>query len=111
MTASDSGTKAAVQAALGNFYADGMTNSELMDLKRAHEAEGLKDEIALLRVRLKAAAHEHPENLELLLRGVGMLVRAVTAQYRLSPKARKDLAQNVEAVLKSLDEELVAGSW
>ena len=92
-----------------SLYGSALTNSELIDLERAYEMEGLEDEIALLRVRLKTALDEHPENLELLIRGVGMLVRAVTAQYRLSPKARKDLAENVEAVLKSLDAQLVDG--
>ncbi len=111
VTASDRSTNAAVEAALGCLYREAMNKSELIDLERAYAAEGLEDEIALLRVRLKAAAREHPEKLELLLRGVGMLVRAVTAQYRLSPKARKDMAENVEAVLKSLDEELGAGTW
>jgi hypothetical protein len=69
--------------------------------------EGLDAEIALLRVRLKAALADEKTDLRLLVLGVNTLVRAVAAQYRLSPKARKDLADNMSAVLNSLGDQLL----
>jgi hypothetical protein len=36
-----------------------------------------------------------------------MLVRAVSAQYRLSPKAKKDLADSLAAVFNSLGDHIL----
>ena len=64
--------------------------------------EGLDEEIALLRVKLSQALAQHPENTELLLKGVGMLVRAVATRYRLSPRAKENLAGAITEVLKEV---------
>jgi len=74
------------------FYHDGLSKAERVDLERAAEVENLDEEIAVLRVRLKTALKERPEDYALLVRGIGMLTRAVATQYRLSPRASKDLA-------------------
>ncbi len=89
------------------FYSDCVTEAERPLLEAALTLEGLEEEIALLRVRLRKAAKEHPEDLRLLTHGIQSLVRAVAAQYRLSPKARKDLANNLSAVLNSLGDQIL----
>ncbi len=89
------------------FYGGAMTEAERLELSAAYEIEGLEHEIAALRVRLKTAIGEHPEDLALMAQGVGMLVKAVSAQYRLSPKARKDLAASIAAVLDSVGDQLL----
>jgi len=94
-----------------NFYRHALTESERLDLPEAERMEGLADEITALRVRLKSALKERPQDLKLAAQGIEMLVKAVAAQYRLSPKAKRDLAQNIAAVLNSLGDQLLpAGS-
>ncbi|MEE8369352.1 MAG: hypothetical protein V3S00_01135 [Dehalococcoidia bacterium] len=78
-----------------------------MELGQAQKVDGLDDEIALLRVRLKRAVDERPEDLQLLVRGMDLLVKAVATRYRLSPKARADLADNLAATLNSLGDQLL----
>ncbi len=90
-----------------NFYRLALSQAEQLELSRAEGVEGLDDEIALLRVRLKMAIQERPEDLDLLVKGIGLLVRAVATRYRLSPKARGDLADNIAATLNSLSEQMV----
>ena len=90
-----------------NFYRQSLTEAEQIELDEAQESEGLEDEIAVLRVRLKSAIEERPEDLKLLVQGIGLLVKAVAAQYRLSPKARKDLADSFAAALNSLGDQLL----
>jgi hypothetical protein len=90
-----------------DFYRRALTEAEQLELDDARELEGLEEEIAVLRVRLQTALQEKPEDLGLLTKGVEALVKAVGAQYRLSPKARKDLADNVAAVLNSLGDQLL----
>jgi hypothetical protein len=96
-----------VRAAARNFYCQALDQAERQDLERAQEIEGLDDEIALMRVRLKRAVEERPEDVQLLVKGLDILVRVVGARYRLSPKSRKDLAENLAATLNSLGDQLL----
>lgn len=84
------------------FYASALSEAERLLLSEALEVEGLDEEIALLRVRLMKALEEHPENMQLLLKGVELLVKAVAARYRLSKKVEQDLYQNVLGVLRGI---------
>ena len=90
-----------------NFYGHGAALADRLELARAHEVEGLDHEIAMLRVRLKKAIKKHPENLALATRGVNALVRAVVAQYRLSPRAKKELSDAFAALLNGFADQLV----
>ena len=90
-----------------NFYGQALDQAERLDLEQAQEIEGLDDEIALMRVRLKREVEQHPEDVQLLVKGLEILVRAVGARYRLSPKSRKDLAENLAAALNSLGDQLL----
>ena len=84
-----------------------MSRAERVRLSRARQLQGLDEEIALLRVRLGSLVEEQPENVELLIKGIGMLVRAVSAKYRLSPRSEKDLYQSLLGVLQGVGSILV----
>ena len=88
------------------FYEEVLNEAERLELERARELEGLDDEIALLRLRLRKALAEHPEDMQLMLKGVDMLVKAVSARYRLSKEARGDLADSLVGVLKGIGGQL-----
>jgi len=92
-----------------NFYAGhSLTEAERVELRKAAEVENLGDEIALLRVRLKKAMETAPDtDLALMVRGMDTLVKAVAAQYRLSPRAKKDLSDNFAAVFNSLGDHIL----
>ena len=81
------------------FYRSALSESEKEALPVADEVEGLKQEIAVLRVRLRRALEEHPENMTLMLKGVELLVKALGASYRLSKDAKADLSASVKSVL------------
>jgi hypothetical protein len=93
------------------FYATALTKAERMRLPKAHEVEGVDEEIALLRVRLFQHAKDHPEQLELLLKGVTLLVRAVATKYRLSPKAKKDLTASIEGIINGIGRGMGLGEF
>jgi len=90
-----------------NFYNDALSASEQMLLGAAASVEGLADEVAALRARLATALAEHPEDLKLALYGMNTLLRMVVAQYRLSPRASKELAANLSLVLNNFADQLV----
>ncbi|HEY7269687.1 MAG TPA: hypothetical protein VH951_07660 [Dehalococcoidia bacterium] len=66
-----------------SFYEEALSEAERADLPRAHAVEGIDEEIAALRLRLKTALLDRPSNFDLMLKGVGLLVRAVVAKYGL----------------------------
>ena len=80
------------------FYAAVVSQA---DLEAARQVEGLEEEIAVLRVQLRQAVREHPKDIKLMSQGLGMLVKAVAAQYRLSPRAKRDLTENLAGILNS----------
>ena len=89
-----------------SFYEEALTEGEQALMSEALDIEGLDGEIALLRVKLQQALVEHPENMEMLIKGVGLLVRAVATQYRLSPKAKEQLTDSIVGVLEGIGESL-----
>ncbi len=84
------------------FYGRALSEAERVLLPQAAEVQGLEQEIALLRVKLATVVQEHPQNLPLMLRGVELLVRAVSAEYRLSRKSQDNLAAAIDGVLKEI---------
>ena len=87
-----------------DFYASAVSEAERLRLDEAQELQGLDSEIALLRTRLLRLAQEQPEDTALLFRGLELLVKAVVAKYRLSPKSTEDLSTAIDEVLKSVGE-------
>ncbi len=87
------------------FYGAALTKAERAQLPAAYEIEGLAHEIATLRVKLNTAIGEYPADLKLISAGVDMLVKAVAAEYRLSPRSKKDLAESMAAVLNGLGDQ------
>ncbi|MEE9324178.1 MAG: hypothetical protein V3U90_01295 [Dehalococcoidia bacterium] len=88
------------------FYSTILSEAERVLLSQAQEAEGLDEEIALLRLRLKNHLEEHPDDLSLLLRGMETLVKMVGANYRLSKKSRDDLSEAIHGVLTGVGDAL-----
>ena len=93
-----------------DFYEEALSKAERVRLSRARQIQGLDEEIALLRLRLSRLTEEQPENLELLIKGIGMLVRAVSAKYKLSHKAEEDLYQSLLGVLQGVGSVLLPES-
>jgi hypothetical protein len=89
------------------FYDDALTESEREKLADAAQLEALADEIAALRVRLFETLKNHPEDLKLALYGMNTLMRMVVAQYRLSPRASKHLADHMTALLNDLGDQIL----
>ena len=66
------------------FYAQALTEAERAELPAALRVEGVDEEIAALRLRLRTAMGGDPEMLALVVRGMDVLRRLVVAQYGLS---------------------------
>ncbi len=85
-----------------DFYGSALDAAGRIELAAASEIEGLDKEIAVLRMKLREVLSEHPEDLQLMLRGVGLLVRAVSARYRLSKQAEENLADSIAGLVRGV---------
>jgi hypothetical protein len=88
--------------AVDRFYQAALTEAERECWPVARQIEGLEQEIALLRLRLRRAIEERPEDLPLMFRGIDLLARVVSARYRLSKGSRQDLNDSLRLVLESV---------
>ena len=79
-----------------NLYQGVIEESDAAVLAAAQEAEGLTDEVAVVRALLLRHLAGHPENLELTIKGMHLLVRMVTAQAHLSGEDAARLQERTE---------------
>lgn len=68
----------------------------------AVEVEGLDEEIALMRVKLKAVLRHDPENTPLIMEAVNTLSRMVRTRYNITRADKKGLKEAVANVLKDI---------
>jgi hypothetical protein len=87
------------------FYAAVLSAAEAMDLSAALKLEGIDQEIATLRLRLRKLLMEHPEEMLLMLRAMDTLARMVTSKYRL-PTAQEELREVMAAVSAGIHEDV-----
>ncbi len=85
-----------------NFYSQALNKAERVQLQKADGIAGFDDEIAMLRVKLYSALENHQENVPLMLRGIDLLVKAVSARYRLSKKAEEDLSDSLAGLIRGV---------
>jgi hypothetical protein len=90
------------QPTAAGFYRSALSEAERLALPEAADMGGLDDEIAVLRVKLRTAIEEKPEDVKLMFKGLELLVKALVARYRLSQQAEGELSEKVEAVLRDL---------
>jgi hypothetical protein len=87
------------------FYASAIDESEA--LIEAAEIEGVDEEIAILRVRLKKRLDDASSDLDLILRCARLIVVAVAARYRMSPRRADELATHLAATISGISEQIL----
>ncbi len=86
-----------------NFFA---SVSDPKALAEAALVEGVDDELAELRVRLRELIGERPEEFELILKGMALIVRAVGVRYRMSAQSKDELGSAMAAVVAGVGVQL-----
>jgi len=85
-----------------DFYGSALDAAERIELEAAEEIQGLDKEIAVLRMKLRGVLSERPDDLPLMLRGIELLVKAVSARYRLSKEAEENLSESLAGVVRGV---------
>jgi hypothetical protein len=84
------------------FYSRVLDEAERLDFEQATDVEGLDEEIALLRVKIKSLLAHDPENIKLIMQATNTLVRLVRTRYSISQDDKKGLKEAIVNVLKDV---------
>jgi len=84
------------------FYSKVLDEAEQLDFELATSVEGIDDEIALLRVKIKSLLAHDPENIKLIMQATNTLARLVRTRYNISKEDKKGLKEAIANVLRDI---------
>ncbi len=84
------------------FYSKVLDEAEQLDLELAQGVEGIDDEIALLRVKIKSILESDPENIKLIMEATNTLARLIRTKYNITRDQKKGLKEAIGNVLKDI---------
>lgn len=84
------------------FYSKVLDETERLDFELATGVEGIDDEIALLRVKIKSLLERDPENVKLIMQATNTLAKLVRTRYNISKEDRKGLKEAIGNVLRDV---------
>ena len=84
------------------FYSKVLDEAEQLDLELATGVEGIDDEIALLRVKIKSTLENDPENIRLIMEATNTLARLIRTRYNITKEQKKGLKEAIGNVLEDI---------
>lgn len=84
------------------FYSMVLDEEEQLDFEQATCVEGLDDEIAMLRVRIKSVLRHDPDNMKLIAQATNALAKLVSTRYNISKDDKNGLREAINNVLKDV---------
>jgi hypothetical protein len=79
-----------------------LDEAERLDFEQAAGVDGIDDEIALLRVKIKSILAHDPENVKLIMQATNALARLVKTRYHITKDQKKGLKEAIGNVLKDI---------
>ena len=84
------------------FYAKVLDEAGQLDFELASGVEGIDDEIALLRVKIKSILAKDPENVRLIMQATNTLARLIKTRYNITKEQKKGLKEAIGNVLRDI---------
>jgi uncharacterized protein YjcR len=84
------------------FYSKVLDEAEQLDFEMATCVEGIDDEIALLRTKVKSVLRHDPQNIRLIMQATNTLARLLRTRYNISKEDKKGLKEAIANVLKDV---------
>jgi hypothetical protein len=84
------------------FYSRVLSEAERQDFEQATAVEGIDEEIALLRVKIKSLVAGDPDNIKLIMQATGTLARLLMTKNNIGKKDRQGLKEAIGNVLKDI---------
>jgi hypothetical protein len=96
MTAKENGKE---KGSPRGFYSRALNEAEKLELEEASHVEGIDEEIALLRVKLRELLEEQPERIDLHFEAANIIARLVRTRYQITKEQKKSLKEAIQKVL------------
>ena len=87
------------KGSLRGFYGRALDEAEKLELEEASHIEGIDEEIALLRVKLRELLEEQPERSDLHFEAANIIARLVKTRYQITREQKKSLKEAIQKVL------------
>lgn len=84
------------------FYSRILTGTEKLDMKEAEGIEGLDDEIAILRVKLRSLFEHQPDRIDLQIKAINIIARLVKTRHSITPEDKRNLKNAIGNVLREV---------
>ena len=88
------------------FYSQVLNEAEKIQLEQARDIEGIDEEIAILRVKLRELIEKQPERFDLHMEAANTIARLVRTRYSISKEQKNSLREAITKVLAGLGESL-----
>jgi len=82
-----------------SFYSKALSEAEAQDLEEAARVDGIDDEIALLRLKLRKLVEQYPNDIEVQMQAASVLCRLMTTRYRITTQQKESLKQAIAKTL------------
>ena len=84
------------------FYSKVMDEAEKADFEEAIEVDGIDEEIALLRVKIKSLVQHDTHNIRLIMHAIDSIGRLIRTKFSIGKNDKKGLLDAVGNVLKDI---------
>jgi len=84
------------------FYSRALTEAEKLQLDEAGFVEGLDEEIALLRVKLRELVENEPARIDLHLEAANTIARLIRTRYQITSEQKRSLKDAITKVLTEI---------
>ncbi len=84
------------------FYRLALDEAEKVEFEEASQVEGIDEEIALLRVKLRELVENQPDRIDLHFSAANIIARLVKTRYQISKEQKKSLKEAIAKVLAEI---------
>lgn len=84
------------------FYSQVLNEAEKLQLEQARDIEGIDEEIAILRVKLRNLIDKEPARIDLHMEAANTIARLVRTRYNITKEQKKSLKEAITKVLTEI---------
>lgn len=92
-------SKGTIKGSSHGFYSRALDEAERLELEEASQVEGIDEEIALLRLKLRELVEHEPDRIDLHFQAANTIARLVRTRYQITKEQKKSLKEAVTKVL------------
>ena len=81
------------------FYSRALTEAEKLEMEDAAQVDGVDQEIALLRIKLRELVASEPNRIDLHIEAATAIARLIKTRYQISKEQKQSLKEAIQKVL------------